>query len=552
MGKQATSLKNKERMSEDFSSSEQDEHPFTNSVSSETKKQALKPSRKISKKKKARVLQMSFEKLAKEGTEQSIVPVPMSCKQHIGQRIDFLCKNRCCLMELCAFCILSHKEHINDISPIKDLVNEQLDQLGKIDFDEVRRRICDNQSRQLSEFNSLLDRLKIVLNNKINSFKDKLVTTDERIFNQLDDDRAFRKSFRSSMGQLKKTSVSRIKFTADGLRILKRCLQISDRNQTSGFVIDQKLILEQLDKVISNNVTFTVDGRSLNSTELGVKKYLHWFEWEKRDLHLFNIIDYSYHSIKLVSQFKIPPFSRSIMIPNGDIYLIGGEDPDSGAKKEVFSISIATIDSDNFLHPKTSMPNKKFDFALCYLKNFIYLICGKDAESTVVDTCERFDVARNQWSSIASINKRRYAASAVSVRESNKIFLFGGRSDYNNIMMEEIEEYSVEQNVWTIVKFKWKNEWIPVEVCSSVQVKSNQILIFGGSDASIEDSHKSYLFDTDTYSIVKTADLKKAHVFVAAPFVHGNYVFAVGNEYYVKGRNIHRFNIEKAEWDIVF
>ena len=110
----------------------------------------------------------------------------------------------------------------------------------------------------------------------------------------------------------------------------------------------------------------------------------------------------------------------------------------------------------------------------------------------------------------------------------------------------------MERNTWTIVKFKFQNEWIPVEVCSSIQIKSNKILIFGGSDASIEDSKQSYLFDTEAYTIQKTPPLKKAHVFVAAPFMHGNYVFAVGNEYYVKGRNIHRYNIESGEWEIIF
>jgi hypothetical protein len=40
------------------------------------------------------------------------------------------------------------------------------------------------------------------------------------------------------------------------------------------------------------------------------------------------------------------------------------------------------------------------------------------------------------------VNKKRYAASAVGF-SNNKIYLFGGRSDYNNFMISEIEEYSV-------------------------------------------------------------------------------------------------------------
>lgn len=55
-------------------------------------------------------------------------------------------------------------------------------------------------------------------------------------------------------------------------------------------------------------------------------KYLHWFEWEKKDLHLFDVVNYSHKIVKLIIAFKIPVFSRSIMIPNGNIYLMGGED----------------------------------------------------------------------------------------------------------------------------------------------------------------------------------------------------------------------------------
>lgn len=35
-------------------------------------------------------------------------------------------------------------------------------------------------------------------------------------------------------------------------------------------------------------------------------------------------------------------------------------------------------------------------------------------------------------------------------------------------MTKEIEEYSISKNIWKIVKLKDPNEWVPVEVCSSV------------------------------------------------------------------------------------
>ena len=75
------------------------------------------------------------------------------------------------------------------------------------------------------------------------------------------------------------------------------------------------------------------------------------------------------------------------------------------------------------------MPHKKFDFTVCYLSDYIYVICGKDSVSEVTDSCEKYFVEDDCWRNIASVNKKRYAASACGFR-GNKIFLFGGRLFY--------------------------------------------------------------------------------------------------------------------------
>ena len=39
---------------------------------------------------------------------------------------------------------------------------------------------------------------------------------------------------------------------------------------------------------------------------------------------------------------------------------------------------------------------------------------------------------------------------------------------------------------------------------------------------------------------------------MAQPFMYGNYVYAIGNEYYMKNRSLHRYVIDKKEWEIIF
>ena len=248
--------------------------------------------------------------------------------------------------------------------------------------------------------------------------------------------------------------------------------------------------------------------------------------------------------------FKIPSFSRSLVIPSGRIYLLGGEEPEYFSRKEVYMYDHAL--QDNKLYQKANMPHKKFDFTVCYLNGYIYVICGKDSSSDVMDTCEKYDVQNDQWHTIASANKKRYAASAVGAL-NGKIYLFGGRTDFHNQMVHEIEEYNVESNEWNIVTLRsGAMLWNPVEVCACIPIHPNKILIFGGSDVRIKDSNLSIVFDTSEYSIEKKGELRKPQVFVTGPFLYGRNVYAIGNEYYMKHRNLHRFNLDTEEWQIIF
>ena len=198
------------------------------------------------------------------------------------------------------------------------------------------------------------------------------------------------------------------------------------------------------------------------------------------------------------------------------------------------------------------MTDKKFDFTLCYLNNYIYVICGKDSSSEILESCEKYNIIENVWQGISPVKKRRYAASAVGFT-NNKIYLFGGRSNFNNSMISEIEEYNVENNFWKIIDLKEGfSHWNPVEVCACIQISHEEILVFGGSDARIKDSNGSFIFNVKKQSFEKNGELKRAQVFVTAPFLYGNDVYAIGNEYYMKHRNLHRYSLKNNNWEIIF
>ena len=147
---------------------------------------------------------------------------------------------------------------------------------------------------------------------------------------------------------------------------------------------------------------------------------------------------------------------------------------------------------------------------------------------------------------------KRYAASACAFKGLNKIFLFGGRSNSNNEMVKEIEEYNRTEDYWKILTVTGIECWVPVEINASIQLNTNQVLIFGGSDAQISDSANSYIFNVNTLKIERSKPLQKAQVFLPLPISYGQNVYAIGNEYYVKNRSVHKFNRIKKEWEIMF
>lgn len=502
------------------------------------------------------------------------------CETH-DQPIQFICANAFCFQELCGYCILTHRDHIQHIQGISKILEEYSKENSKDLFNNPQKlsnEINSNQKSQIKILDDLSLQISSVITNKVETLKQEIISNSNCALSVVEN----LQSFKSKASEI---LTNKLPIDRSNLDLIKKYLQFcnnlspnipvnltnsqapssflnSNSNNTVNkiikpekpfqisFNINTSFLLNQISEAIDQNLTLNADGYNLESTQSGQPKILHWFEWGKKKLNVYDIITNTTQSLELDINFKIPSFSRSIIIPNGEIYLLGGEEPEYFSRREVYMLDIRQPEKK--LIQKASMLHKKFDFTLCFLKGFIYVICGKDSSSEVVDTCERYNVAENTWENIASVKKKRYAASAVGFT-NNKVYLFGGRSDFNNYMVGEIEEYSVENNEWNILQIRNGSQfWNPVEVCACIQISKDRILVFGGSDARIKDSNTSVIFLVNEYSFEKKGELKRPQVFVTAPFLYGKYVFAIGNEYYMKHRNLHRFSLEKEEWEIIF
>ena len=501
------------------------------------------------------------EQREKNDGEYSIETEILYCDTHPDSKIEFMCINPLVIKELCSHCILDHKEYIQDIFAIKDVIEIYKVKMENESVEHLQEKILESQSFSLRQLENVSEKVMTLLRDTINSYKERLIFDDEKLYTSINNVIEFKEHFMEKSGQTSNINDKHNNrnnnngqgiITNKSIQILKECVRNKRADFCNGFVIEENLLFDQIQNSLQNNINYVHDGCCVNSTAPNIPKVLHWFEWEKRDLHLFNVSDYTHNVIKLVIPFKIAPFSRSIMIPDGRIYLMGGEDKNDGAKKECYVINPFLTDSDKTLTTKANMIVKKYDFTICYLLGHIYTICGKNVNNDIVESCECYDIEADVWRQISPVNKKRYAATAATIKEKGKIYLFGGRGEAQNAMTGEIEEYTVAKNEWRILDVMSPYEWKAVEVCAAIQIRRGEIIVFGGSDVNVEDSKESFILKPEENRLEKSGDLQKPHVFVSSPFVYGNHVFAVGNEYYVKTRNVHRYNIQRGTWEIVF
>ena len=325
----------------------------------------------------------------------------LNCEAH-QQPVQFICTNNFCFQELCGYCILNHKEHIQYIQGIAKILEDYAkDNTSKELFSNPQKlmnEINTNQKVQTKVLDDLSNQMMEVITTKIENLKQEIVNSSTSALNIVENMQTFKTKANEIMN-------NKLPIDRSNLDVIKKYLQFSNNIHTSmgggrreegggrreeggmasrmarqekpfniSFNINTKYLLNQLNDAIDQNLTLNVDGYNLESTLSGQPKLLHWFEWGKKKLNVYDLITNTTLSIELDINFKIPSFSRSIIIPNGEIYLLGGEEPEYFSRREVYMLDIKLPEKKLF--QKSSMLHKKFDFTLCYLKgkNFFVFI----------------------------------------------------------------------------------------------------------------------------------------------------------------------------------
>ena len=212
-----------------------------------------------------------------------------------------------------------------------------------------------------------------------------------------------------------------------------------------------------------------------------IYKILHYFEPSSNNLHVFdlktlpttqggkfeNLDDINIIQVSLDISFSIPYNICSITTPDGRLFLCGGSD-----EGETYNYHYEYNPKDDSLVRRRPMLNKRCNHGVCMLgRDKIMVAGGFSAEQGYLNTCEVYHVKKDMWTYVSPLNKKSECHSLCNFNEEY-VYKLGGKNDY------VIERYNIKSNIWEVILLDRD-----VEVghsCESVQINSNQIIIFGG------------------------------------------------------------------------
>lgn len=123
-----------------------------------------------------------------------------------------------------------------------------------------------------------------------------------------------------------------------------------------------------------------------------------------------------------------------------------------------------------------------------------------------MDNCEKFDVELEKWSCIAPLKRARQHAAAAA--HSNSVFVFGGDSNNRNDYLDDVEQYDIGADTWTILEAR-------LAIARSKLAATyldGRIYLFGGfNNSQIDASFCSECFDVKLSEFVDSPCLRLAN-----------------------------------------
>ena len=122
------------------------------------------------------------------------------------------------------------------------------------------------------------------------------------------------------------------------------------------------------------------------------------------------------------------------------------------------------------------MNTKRQEHAAVICGNTVYVMGGQDGGKWL-NSCEAYDIAKDEWSYVKSMEIKKCNFSATVVN-NQFIYTFGG-SDDNGDNLASIERYDIAQDEWKVMEFKLNS---PNYACACFCPEPNKVVVLGGDE----------------------------------------------------------------------
>lgn len=504
------------------------------------------------------------------------------CTLHPNNQISHICTLKNCHKSLCINCIPQHlKNHgikkecaiLEEFCFIKKKCINILDSLNELFLKtnaNIEKIISNSTINQNEDHWILIDHLKVVFIKMIDLHFEKIKKDfDEIKQKQLLKIKDKKKEFQNLFTEIEKILI-KIK---ENKNICEQIQEFFISNIQEKFLNSLKNIEDYIKLKKSQNI-IKVDELRINEIKELFKKclfiqentledtnsfkiqrvdyfeknckrnYLHYFEERTKNIHLLNIEDYWNHIknfsiVEMDIGFEIPDYHRSISLPNGDIFLIGGEMTLLEDKP-----TINMVWSYDFLQktliPKSSMINERNSFGIVFLDDFIYVFGGFDKNDNSSLKCEKYSLFLDEWLLISDM-KTGLINCCVSKFNNDSIYLFGGLKE-NNQINNEIMKYHIENDKWSEISFAYEDETqqqmkfshriLFPYLAGCCQINEEEIFIFGGKDYNLNYASQNLICEikeTINVKIISRKKLKFPGSFISHPILSNNQVLCLQN-----------------------
>ncbi|CAD8147376.1 unnamed protein product [Paramecium pentaurelia] len=495
------------------------------------------------------------------------------CRNHPTEQLTSFCSTVDCLKPLCKECIESHTQYHNQISStanIESLANVKLfcqkkiqsgiieiqkiqsivNQYGQTEYEDQTikdiKKAKENVINLVNQYFTLLeDQYKQYIESQTNS-QQIFIQQQENVQNFINELEGLYVGLESS----NQINVIQIVCTLDikknqlKFRKVMKNLQNLQQNNPSMIQLSQ-VNLQHIQQALSNYVQIEFvplqENLLLNTSQISSVyqetylqqneffknkyKLLHFFETGKSILWLYDLSlpNQLWRPVQISNYIEVLPFSKSLITPDGQIYLTGGSLPNKKKSNKIYQFNFQNYQ----LQEIGQMNNGRSSHGLIWKQNELFIIGGYLDNLQITNQCEAFDCINKRIIKLPNLSN---ALGSPSVSIFNDIVTVAGGIMQNMSINQQIE-------------FLQKDNWVSCIITSqlttmasmmcSIQIEQNQLMLFGGYSENNKGSKECTILEINdkTAKVIQTKQLPQAEGFWNnIPIIYQGRILALQNK----------------------